>query len=336
MKNETRQLWELCFKDDKEFTELYFKLRYKDERNRGIYENGRLIAALQVIPYPMKYGNRIISTGYISGACTHPSFRSKGVMKQLLEETHRQMYKDNIWLSILIPAEESLFDYYQKAGYATVFKYSLESVYISTQKNDSRFEIKEYTPFQLDVPEYINRKMQQRHCCILHTPEDLNVIINDLNLNKGELLIARLNGEIVGIIIYVPREDSLYVKEILFENEEIKTALIQEAARKTQTHKLLCITPEKEIPGKKLGMARVIHAEPILRIWAKLHPEQNVYLALSDENIPENTGFYHLTKGIFRKFTVPRTEKYSSFNIRELTKWLFKDQAPYMSLMLND
>ena len=68
----TKALWKLCFQDNEAFTDLYFRMRYKDEINMAIYENNQMVSALQMIPYPMTFCNEIISTSYISGACTHP------------------------------------------------------------------------------------------------------------------------------------------------------------------------------------------------------------------------------------------------------------------------
>lgn len=70
----------------------------------------------------------MISTSYISGACTHPDYRKHGAMKRLLKETHRCMYEDGVLLASLIPAEEWLFGYYARSGYAPVFGYAVEQV----------------------------------------------------------------------------------------------------------------------------------------------------------------------------------------------------------------
>ena len=43
------------------FHDLYFKMRYKDEVNRVIREDGKIISALQMIPYPMTFCDEVIS-----------------------------------------------------------------------------------------------------------------------------------------------------------------------------------------------------------------------------------------------------------------------------------
>lgn len=127
-KDEVKALWKLCFTDSDEFTDLYFKMRYKDEINRVVREDGKIVSALQTIPYPMTFCGGVIPTSYISGACTHPDYREHGAMRRLLKETHRRMYEEGILLASLIPAEEWLFGYYAKSGYTPAFGYAVEQV----------------------------------------------------------------------------------------------------------------------------------------------------------------------------------------------------------------
>ena len=76
VKEQVRQLWETCFNDDEAFVDLYFRLRYTDQINKAIIEDGKVISALQMIPYPMTFCGRTVAASYISGACTHPDYRA--------------------------------------------------------------------------------------------------------------------------------------------------------------------------------------------------------------------------------------------------------------------
>ena len=68
MREQVKKLWKLCFNDSDEFTEMYFRLRYNNEVNIAIQSGEEVIAALQILPYPMTFGGKEISTGYVSGA----------------------------------------------------------------------------------------------------------------------------------------------------------------------------------------------------------------------------------------------------------------------------
>ena len=57
----------------------------------AVREEGKIISALQMISYPMTFCGETIATSYVSGACTHPDYRSHGAMRRLLRLTHRRM-----------------------------------------------------------------------------------------------------------------------------------------------------------------------------------------------------------------------------------------------------
>ena len=118
IREKVKNLWKLCFNDSEEFTELYFRLRYNNDINIAIQSGEEVIAALQMLPYPMTFEGEDIHTAYISGACTHPDYRNRGVMHELLSQAFARMLHNNVALSTLIPAEPWLFDYYARSGYA--------------------------------------------------------------------------------------------------------------------------------------------------------------------------------------------------------------------------
>ena len=103
IREKVKNLWKLCFNDSEEFTELYFRLRYNNDINIAIQSGEEVIAALQMLPYPMTFEGEDIHTAYISGACTHPDYRNRGVMHELLSQAFARMLHNNVALSTLIP-----------------------------------------------------------------------------------------------------------------------------------------------------------------------------------------------------------------------------------------
>ena len=128
VKEQVKALWRICFQDSEEFIDLYFRLRYKNEVNAVIQNGDKVVSALQMLPYPMTFCGKTVQTSYISGACTHPDFRSKGVMRELLSQSFVRMLRNEVHFSTLIPAEPWLFDYYAHMGYDSVFKYSTKTI----------------------------------------------------------------------------------------------------------------------------------------------------------------------------------------------------------------
>ena len=182
IKEQVKALWKLCFTDSDEFTDLYFDLRYKDDINMAVREEGKIISALQMISYPMTFCGETIATSYVSGACTHPDYRSHGAMRRLLRLTHRRMYDDGILLSTLIPAEKWLFGYYAKSGYTPRFGYVMERVNVEKLIPSGSYRVEEEDEASAELYQYFDNRMRERACCMLHSYEDFLVIMADLRL----------------------------------------------------------------------------------------------------------------------------------------------------------
>ena len=150
IKEKVKALWKLCFEDSEAFIEMYFRLRYNNEVNIAIESGDEVISALQMLPYPMTFCGKQIQTSYISGACTHPDYRGKGVMKELLSQALTKMLHNNVILSTLIPAEPWLFDYYAHMGYAPVFCYS-ENDIPDQDRSSTGVSVKRLTDEQEEV-----------------------------------------------------------------------------------------------------------------------------------------------------------------------------------------
>ena len=129
MREKVKKLWKLCFNDNDEFVDMYFNLRYNSEVNVAIESGDEVIAALQMLPYPITFHGNSVPTAYISGACTHPDYRSRGVMRELLSQAFGRMYRNNITFTTLIPAEPWLFGYYARVGYATAVTVKAHFIY---------------------------------------------------------------------------------------------------------------------------------------------------------------------------------------------------------------
>ncbi|MFR9165153.1 MAG: GNAT family N-acetyltransferase [Dysgonomonas sp.] len=117
-----RQMWKICFEDTDEFMNLYFSKKYKNENTLVYFEEGKPVASLQMLPYTITFYKKQIPFCYLSGLCTLPEYRNRGYMKQLMHEAHKEMKHRNIPLSVLIPAEDWLYGYYERFGYEKVFE----------------------------------------------------------------------------------------------------------------------------------------------------------------------------------------------------------------------
>lgn len=337
IKEKVKALWKLCFDDNDEFVEMYFRLRYNNEVNVALQSNGEVISALQMIPYPMTFCGKTIQTSYISGACTHPDYRDKGAMRELLSETFAKMKRNGASLSTLIPAEPWLFDYYAHRGYAPVFNYSKREVALKDVSATTGVRIQTInTSTEEEAYRYLNRKMSERPCCIQHTPADFNVILADVRISQGAVYIARQKEEIRGIAFAYPKDYGWQIDELFAENEDIEKALLYRILQDTEQSQISVITPPKQNENENaLGMARIIDAETILQQYAAAYPEIQMSIELTDHQIETNNAFYYLRNGQCKVSAQQLPGSHQQLTIRELCELVFSPLHPYMSLMLN-
>ncbi|WP_195407353.1 GNAT family N-acetyltransferase [Bacteroides congonensis] len=336
IKEQVKALWKLCFEDSEEFVEMYFKLRYKNEVNVAIQSGDEVISALQMLPYPMTFCGEMIQTSYISGACTHPDFRSKGVMRELLSQSFARMLRNGIQFSTLIPAEPWLFDYYKRMGYATVFQYSVKEMALPEFIPSKEIAVNVVSKPQDEVYSYLNKKLSERPCCIQHSAEDFQVIMADLPISGGNLFVAKQANEIWGIAIIYKRENCIIINELLAEDKDTEYSLLFAIKQYTGcNHIIQLLPPDKELPQHSLGMARIINAKEVLQIYASAFPEDDMQLEVSDKQLSVNNGYYYLSDGKCRYSAERLPGAHIQTNISELTEKILKKLNPYMSLMLN-
>lgn len=347
MREKVKQLWKLCFNESEEFLELYFNLRYNNEVNVAMEDDTGLIASLQMLPYPMTFLGKKLPTAYVSGACTHPDHRNRGAMRELLSQAFGRMYHDHTAFTTLIPAEPWLFGYYARVGYATAFRYGTRTFQLPDEAKDSPApdtpaptsgNFHAYTEYDEEVYRYLNRKMQERPCCLQHTRTDFNVILADLRLGNGRIFTLSDEEGIIALAVAYPRQGTpgAQIHELMAETPEAEQRLLACICHRMQTNSLHIICPPAEgEPASDLGMIRIIQAREVLQLYAAAHPEVEADIELTDRELPVNNGYYRLSQGSCTYSPRPLSTAYRSLTIARLTQEVFASERPYMSLMLN-
>ena len=375
IKNETRILWDKCFsEEDKRFVDFYFEKRYNENDNIFIEKDGKVVSALQLISYPFSYYGKTIGCSYLSGCCTDPDYRSQGLMNDLIIKALKQAKNNGACFAALIPASESLFNYYAGTNFITTFDYSKIRINLShkdseTQSHNVNESLGQKSSVSIsvfgsesesdfyEVYEYFNNKMRARNCCIQHNEYDFKVITDDLELFDNHLLVAKYGEDICGLAFCYLRNGEIYIKDVFAESSAIFSDLISAAGKMTKGESLkskasesvsinILIPPVAGQKTHRLGMARLIDAETMLRLYAMSHPKMKMEISLVDTILPENNGTYYINNGTLDKKNSIGT---NVVDIEQLTQALFgyktetlpeklkafNNQAAFMSLMLD-
>lgn len=275
-KQQIIELWRKSFDDSEAFIQLFFDRVYKDENALTIEQDGKIISALQMLPYTMTYYGKEISVSYVYAACTTPGEQGKGWMRKLIGEAFEVMKKRDVAVTIIIPADSWLFDYYRELGYTDAFDYS-EDTYI---RPDVPVDEPYLTVVPPEVPStetlyaYFDRKLRERDCCLLHTYDDFITILRDIQLSGDQVLTALNEQEQpVGIaFLSAPaNEDHVYVKELLYDNDSIKNLLLQEATLQNKVNKAIYRIPYIGPGTFPMGMARVLDRNRLIHHWVSTH-----------------------------------------------------------------
>ncbi|WP_294632470.1 GNAT family N-acetyltransferase [uncultured Bacteroides sp.] len=353
MREKVKALWKLCFDDSEEFVEMYFRLRYNNKVNIAIESGDKVIAALQMLPYPMTFCGSEVPTAYVSGACTHPDHRNRGVMNRLLSEAFGRMYRNGTFFSTLIPAEPWLFGYYARTGYATAFRYEKRTYRLPKEEIDAspsaseNEEFQSFTDYNEEAYHYLNRKMHERSCCLQHTDADFRVLLADLKLSGGAIFTLSDECGVRALAVAYPDVSPavshtvppvvFHIGELFSDTPETEHALLTHICKSMEVESLNIITPcTDRHTGFDLGMIRIIQALPVLRLYAAAHPEEKLDIALTDEYLPVNNGYYRLAEGQCTYHRTPLPEQpHEQLTIGQLAIKLFPTEQTYMSLMLN-
>ncbi len=113
------RLWQRCFGDEPKEIEGFWSATF-DRILVYTAREGNTIASMACV-LPTQYVDEegeSHSCGYIYAVCTDPLQRGKGLCKGLMEYIHKHC---NLSYTALVPAEESLFAFYERLGYHSCF-----------------------------------------------------------------------------------------------------------------------------------------------------------------------------------------------------------------------
>lgn len=114
-------LWQEAFLEDEADARFYFENRHQDQNMLLYEENGLVTGMLSMLPLTLVAGNNRMPVRYVFAVATRISHRGQGISTRLLQKAHEFMTAEGCAASVLVPAEPSLFAYYEKREYAPRF-----------------------------------------------------------------------------------------------------------------------------------------------------------------------------------------------------------------------
>lgn len=252
-----KTIWKDCFGDGNEYVDFYFENRYRDENTLVCLWEGKPAAMLTLIPCTMTAHGTTWRGKYVYAVATTPRYQGRGLSGHLLEVMHTSLKNDGYDFSALVPASESLFDYYAKRGYKTQ-SYVLPLAYEKARYPWQLFSPVTFSPLS---PQHFAqlRRIYGGDGLIQWEDDHLAYLIEETAFTGGESVAFTVRGK-EGYAVCLPDGDYLIIKELGSPYEET-SAVLQALMERYQKEQ--CIVRHRAAEdGRPFGMFAWYGDEP--------------------------------------------------------------------------
>lgn len=257
IKTQMMKLWKKVFKDSDEYISLIFNNYFDENLIEYEEQDGRIIAALLGIPYNFflsekheqsghENDNNIISSIkglYLCGLATESKFRGRGIMKKLINRINSKAKILGYHFTFLIPASESLIEYYRNNNYVSCFKRVINRFVKNHIFVDKNININE----DYNIIKYDSNNIENLFCKISNIyenivslekcPTDINLIHSYKNIKNVIEENLQCNGEIFacydnnsmlsGLALLTINDNNIVISNVYYRDVLIKKLILQ-------------------------------------------------------------------------------------------------------------
>lgn len=232
---EVRALFDLCFPDESGFNAYYFEYIYRPEQTLLYMQGDKLCAMVQMLPYQLSMNGSVGEATYIYGACTHPAYRRKHLMAQLLEASFKEDTQKGRIASFLIPQEAWLFDFYFPFGYLPTFTMQRESIFRVADSQTA--DIRELTDWQ-EADRLYHVCVEQENCYILRDENDWRAQLSMFDSLSAGAFGLYESERLTAYAFVWQEEENLLAQELLAETPAACEILAQSLLHRFNSQKL--------------------------------------------------------------------------------------------------
>ena len=230
---ELKIMWHKIFGDSESYLNSFFGKVYKDENTLVDIENGNVVSVLFMIPYKFIENGRENKIVYLYALATDPAYRGRKIMSKLIQKSLEISTKRGYALSVLIPADDSLFEYYRQFGFEEYFDRVLITKTIADIENEQTnkgFEIQEIGHPSIELTKadseqiwsaYSNSEIFASEGIIL-SKEQNEYYMEELKSEGGQAYVFDMDGNKDGYALLQLLGDNLLVLETNVDADNLK------------------------------------------------------------------------------------------------------------------
>lgn len=210
--NSITKLWQSCFGDEESYIKNFLNNIFLDGNCLLYQDEEEIVSLLFLLESPFVSGEQVLKGAYIYAACTSKEKRGKGFMGALMKYVSEYGAENGYEILYLVPADNSLFGFYEKFGYERAFKRKEfilnREIMAILADSDSQTGI-----FDFNAVSKIRNRMITENSGILWNDSLLLYSFSENELAGGKNVFAYKSGETVGYAQIYEKENRCFVKE---------------------------------------------------------------------------------------------------------------------------
>lgn len=200
-----KKIWDACFGGEPEYRDFYYRVRFRPKETLVWRENGIPVSMMTLMP--------LIIAGkpgaYVYAVATLPEYRGRGLVRKLDAFAEQVVRQNGGQFLTLVPAELSLFPFYEKLGYSTSF-FLWEKELSCPEGGKKRVDFS-----RCSFGEFA--KLRERYLsgfpgAASHPKRELRYIYKELNRYDGAVFTYSQNGE-TQYAAFTRTEKGLWLRE---------------------------------------------------------------------------------------------------------------------------
>ena len=213
-----RQIMKIVFGDNDLYLDRFFLYKYKN--NALVCEIDHEIVSIAFLLDALLEEKPIT---YIYGCATLPQYRGKGIMNEILSFAYQNRSNQNFSALCLVPASDSLFEYYKSKGFQNYFFIKNENYFLVDFSNPKKSDLllKPLTPIQyLDLKNHIFSVANSITWDLKH----YELIEKEYITEKGGFFEVIENQKRIGIGFFYTHHFKTFIPELITKIETNKIA----------------------------------------------------------------------------------------------------------------
>ncbi|MDE6118695.1 MAG: GNAT family N-acetyltransferase [Muribaculaceae bacterium] len=303
-KAEILKIWQECFPaDGTEWKRMFFDAAYCDDDALTISDptDNVTVSSLLLLSYAMTFHGQKVGLAYVYGAGTLRKYRARGFMSRLMAMAVSEAAERGDTFVCLIPASDTLRQYYRRFGFATV-GYSCPKRYTAAHRFPFSGSYVEANGDLLRLYLDFERLRASRRCAVQQSRTQFLTVMDDARISNSPFaaVAEAESGRVVAMAWgrNEPASDVVRVTELLADSDDAANAVLSVMRKHCPDRPLTLMThPDDDAEGGNFlpgAMFRVVNAGHALSIIAAAHPSLELTVRVSDPIVADNCGCYRI------------------------------------------